>query len=119
MSIDGHWIVRFASVAGDKVQNESGGVATLGGGRIFGGDTWSYYSGSYQLTEHQLSLTINVSIHFTVGGQSILGGPLVPHTLAGRGHVKEDGRRIDALVHVAGDDTQAIAAILTKVVDLL
>jgi hypothetical protein len=117
MMLDGHWIVRFASVAGEKVQRESGGVVTLHNGQIVGGDTWSYYSGTYQLAGRRLTLRLDVSIHFTNGGESILGGPLVPYTLIGVGEVSQDIRRIDTNVHVEGNEAAVIVAILSKVVD--
>jgi hypothetical protein len=118
MSVDGHWTIRFASVAGEKVQRESGGVATFRNGQVVGGDTWTYYSGTYQLHGRQLELRINVAIHFTEGGESILGGPLVPYTLVGGAELSEDGRRLDASVHVEGNENATVVGILTKVVDL-
>src|SRR3982074_3743776 len=83
MSIEGHWTIRFASVAGEKVQRESGGVVTLRAGQVLGGDTWAYYSGKYELAGQRLALRVDVAIHFFAGGESILGGPLVPYTLVG------------------------------------
>lgn len=118
MSPDGHWTVRFASVAGEKVQRESGGVATFHAGQVVGGDTWACYSGKYQLHGSQITLRIDVSIHFTEGGESILGGPLVPYTLVGTAELSQDGRRLDALVHVDGSENAKIVAILSKVADV-
>ena len=118
MSIEGHWTVRFGSVAGERVQRESGGVVTLQGGRLVGGDTWSYYSGAYHISDRQLTLRIEVSVHFFEGGESILGGPLVPYMLVGNAELSEDERRMTAAVHVDGHENAAIVAILSKVVDL-
>lgn len=117
MSVEGHWTVRFASVAGEKVQRESGGVVTLHAGQVVGGDTWTYYSGTYALNGRRMTLRVNVAIHFTEGGESILGGPLVPYTLVGIAEVSDDGRQLQASVHVEGNDSAVIIAILTKVVD--
>jgi hypothetical protein len=118
MSVEGHWTVRFASVAGEKVQRESGGVVTLRAGQIVGGDTWACYSGAYQLDGRRMTLRVDVSIHFTEGGESILGGPLVPYTLIGFAELNEDGRQLDASVHVEGNENATIIAVLSKVVDL-
>ena len=118
MSIEGHWTVRFASVAGDKVQRESGGVITLRGGQALGGDTWTYYSGTYQLDGSKIELRVNVAVHFTEGGESILGGPLVPYTLVGVAEVASGGRQLHAEVHVEGLEEAKIIAILNKVADI-
>jgi hypothetical protein len=118
MSIEGHWTVRFASVAGEKVQRESGGVVTFYAGRLLGGDTWTYYSGVYDIRDSQLTLRVDVGIHFSEGGESILGGPLAPYTLVGNAELKEDERRMTAAVHVEGNENAAIVAILSKVADL-
>ena len=118
MSPDGHWTVRFASVAGDKVQRESGGVITFHAGQVFGGDTWACYSGNYQVHGRQIALHIDVSIHFTQGGESIFGGPLVPHTLVGTAELSDDDRQLDASVHVAGSENAKVVAILSKVVEI-
>lgn len=117
MSVEGHWTVRFASVAGERVQRESGGVVTFHAGQVVGGDTWAYYSGTYQLSGRHMTLRVNVSIHFTEGGESILGGPLVPYTLVGVAELSDDGRQLHASVHVEGNENAVIVAILTKVVD--
>lgn len=118
MSVEGHWTVRFASVAGQKIQRESGGVVTLRAGRVLGGDTWTYYSGTYHLDVRRLILSLDVATHFKEGGESILGGPLVPYTLVGFADVSEDGRQANASLHVEGNDNATIVAILTKVLDL-
>ncbi len=76
MSIEGLWTVRFASVAGEIVQRESGGVVTLLAGRILGGDTWAYFLGEYGLNGKQLSMRVDVVVHYTEGGESIFGGAL-------------------------------------------
>jgi len=112
-----NWTVRFAAVAGEKMQRESGGVVTLHAGLVVGGDTWAYYSGTYQLADRLIALRLSVSIHFTAGGESILGGPLVPYTLVGTAQLSADGRQLNASVHVEGNEGAVIVAILTKVVD--
>ena len=118
MSVEGHWTVRFASVAGDKVQRESGGVVTLFAGHLTGGDTWAYYSGTYTLDGRRMTLRVSVGIHFTQGGESILGGPLVPYTLVGSAEVSEDSRQLRVSSHVEGNENAVIIAVLTKVFDL-
>jgi hypothetical protein len=118
MSVNGHWTVRFASVAGEKIQRESGGVVTFYNGQIMGGDTWACYLGTYQLDGLRMSLRVDVSIHFSAGGESILGGPLVPYTLVGFADVSEDERQLEASVHVEGNENATIIAMLSKVADL-
>lgn len=117
MSVEGHWTVRFASVAGERVQRESGGVVTFRNGRIVGGDTWTYYVGTYELAGSHMSLRVDVAIHFTEGGESLLGGPLVPYTFVGTAEASEDGRHMHASVHVEGNESAVIIAVLTKVLD--
>lgn len=117
MAAEGHWTVRFASVAGERVQRESGGVITLHAGQVVGGDTWACYVGKYQLSGRHLTLRVNVTIHFTEGGESILGGPLVPYTLVGTAELSEDGRELHASVNVEGKENAVIVALLTKVLD--
>lgn len=117
MSLDGHWTARYASVAGTNLVRESGGVVTFHSGKIVGGDTWTVYSGTYQLTGRQVALRVEVSIHFTQGGESILGGPLVPHAFVGLGELGEDARRIEVSAHVEGHENAKVVAILTKVLD--
>jgi hypothetical protein len=118
MSIDGHWTIRFASIAKDGVQRESGGILTFRAGHLFGGDAWSYYSGKYRVIGSQMTFRLAVAIHFTKGGMSILGGPLVPCTLVGSAELSRDHRRLKASVHVAGDESVVMIAILSKVLEL-
>lgn len=118
MSVEGHWTVRFASVAGEKVQRESGGVVTMRAGHVLGGDTWTYYTGSYSQTGQRIALRVNVAVHFTEGGESILGGPLVPYTLVGTAEVDAESKQLHASVHVEGNESAVIVAILTKVAEL-
>lgn len=114
MSVDGFYVVRFASVAGERVQRESGGVVMLLAGRVFGGDTWSSYSGSYQVQGQRVELNVDISIHFTEGGESILGGPLTPYTLHGFAEIQDSGKQLHIVSHAGGDDSARIVAILTK-----
>jgi hypothetical protein len=115
MAVEGHWTVRFAAVAGEKVQKESGGVVTFVGGRLLGGDTWAYYQGTYKLDGRTLALRVDVRIHFTEGGESILGGPLVPYTLVGSAELSENRERMNAAVHIEGYENARMVAILSKV----
>jgi len=116
MSIDGHWTIRFASVTKDSVQRESGGILTFRAGHLFGGDTWSHFSGRYCVTGSQLTFRVAVAIHFTEG-TSIFGGPLVPYTLVGSGELSRDRRQLNALVHVEGDEGIVMIAVLSKVLE--
>jgi hypothetical protein len=117
MLVDGHWTLRFASVAGADVQRESGGVAVFRRGQILGGDTWSYYSGTYEQVDQNVNFRVDVQIHYTEGGESILGGPLVPYTFVGKAKLAEDGKRMNATAHVEGLGSAVVIAILTKVAE--
>lgn len=115
MSIEGLWTVRFASVAGETVQRESGGVVTLNAGRILGGDTWAYFHGDYELDGKQMKLRVDVAVHYTEGGESIFGGALAPYKLLGAAEVNDDATQINASLHIEGLESAMLIAILTKV----
>jgi hypothetical protein len=116
MSIDGHWTIRFGPVGEKNLQRESGGILTFRAGHLFGGDTWSYFSGRYCVTGSQMTFRLAVAIHFE-GGTSIFGGPLVPHALVGSAELSSDHRQLNALVHVEGDEGIVMIAILSKVLE--
>jgi hypothetical protein len=119
MAIEGLWTVRFGAVVGEKVQKESGAVVTLRDGRIVGGDTWMFYRGTYTINERLIEIRVDSAVHFTVGGESMFGGPLAPHTLVGRGEIDaEDEGVVTATLEVEGLPGARLVAVLSKVADL-
>jgi hypothetical protein len=115
MTIHGNWTVRFGAVAGTELRRESGGVVTFREGELFGGDAWAYYTGSYSQVGKTLTLRVDVRIHFTEGGESVLGGPLVPFTLIGQVTVHDDGLKMTGAGHVEGAENAIIAVVFSKV----
>lgn len=118
MSIEALWAVQFTGVHGIR-QPKSGGVIVLESGRIFGGDSWCWYTGKYERHATGLyTFQIDVGVHFTEGGQSIFGGPLVPLTLDGDVRVSDDQRTMTAKLTVDGSPANIVHASLTWVAPL-
>lgn len=115
MSIEALWAVRFVTVQGQQPARISGGIVVFETGRIFGGDTFAYYTGSYQLAADTLDLRVNVSAHYTDGGESIFGGPLIPYMLVGTGILNADGNVINATLTVADNPNASMIARLVRV----
>lgn len=116
MTIEGLWTVRFASVAGESVQNESAAVVIFSNGRLLGGDTWSYFVGTYHhSSEGAVDLKVHVKTHFTQHGESVFGGPLVPYTLVGRANVAEEPDKVSAVLRVEGLEGARMVAIMKRV----
>jgi hypothetical protein len=72
MSIEGHWTSdshRSQAIRCSENQAESSRCA----GQLVVGEIWTYYLGNYQLVGERLTLRLNVVVHFTEGGESILG----------------------------------------------
>ena len=118
MSIEALWSVRFVGVNGASVSEQSGGVLVLETGRLFGGDTWAFYTGNYSVENGQVSFRVDVGVHYTDGGESILGGPLVPYSLEGTATVDAAHKRMSATLVVIGQPQMRIAAILDRVAEL-
>jgi hypothetical protein len=116
MALEGLWTVRFASVAGEAVQSESAGVVMLDNGRLIGGDTWSYFLGTYQHGhEGKVELLVHVRTHFAQHGESIFGGPLAPYTLKGQASVGADADTVSAVFQVEGLEGARMVAIMKRV----
>lgn len=118
MSIEALWAVRFVGVNGGSIGEQSGGVIVLESGRLFGGDTWTYYTGSYSIANGQVTFRVNVGVHHTGGGESIFGGPLVPYSLEGVATVDAAQRTMKADLVAIGQPQMRIAAMLHRVAEL-
>ncbi len=118
MGIEGFWTVRFASVAGESLQSESAAVVIFSDGRLLGGDTWSYFVGTYgQADDGSFNLKVHVRTHFTQNGESIFGGPLVPYTLNGRADFDIQSNKLSAVLEVEGLEGARMVAIMRRVSD--
>jgi len=117
MSIEALWAVRFVGVNGTSISEQSGGVLVLESGRLFGGDSFAYYTGNYSLASGQVTFHVDVGVHFA-GGQSILGGPLVPYSLNGTATVDAAHTTMKANLVAVGQSQMRIVAILNRVAEL-
>jgi hypothetical protein len=122
MSIEALWAVQFTgyNTGGGIVRAaKSGGVIVLETGRIFGGDSWQWYTGKYDRNSNgTYTVTIQTGVHFREGGQSIFGGPLQAQKLVGEVQVSADQRTATALLTVEGMPNMTLSATLTWVAPL-
>jgi hypothetical protein len=118
MSIEALWAVEYTGVNGVRVA-KSGGVIVIETGRIFGGDSWMWYTGNYSSEgKGRLTVRLNTGVHSTAGGQSIFGGPLQPITLIGDVQIAEDQRSATANLTVEGNPQMKLAATFKRVAEL-
>ena len=118
MSIEALWAVQFTGVNGLRLA-KSGGVLVVETGRVFGGDTWQWYVGTYQrIGDRQYSIQLETGTHNTVGGESIFGGPLRAQKYTGSIQVAEDQQSMSASLVVVGQPTMALTVSLTRVAEL-
>lgn len=118
MNEEGLWIVRMGALAGSQIASETGGVVVLHNGRILGGDTWSVYRGTYLRQGAVLQVKVSVNHHFTEGGQSIFGGPLVANTLAGTLEFDEGGNELHGHLKVEDRPEAQLVVLLKRADDL-
>jgi hypothetical protein len=119
MSIEALWAVKFTGVQGVRLA-KSGGIIVIESNRIFGGDTWQWYTGTYDRDTKtgRLTCRIKTGVHFTDGGQSIFGGPLQAQILVGEIQVSDDLRTMTANLTVEGSPQMKLSATLTRVAEL-
>ena len=119
MGIEALWAVQFSGSKFARKQY-SGGVMVVDSGKIVGGDTWQWYSGTYDRDTKtgQITCRIRTGTHFEDGGESIFGGPLVPLKLVGNIELSADVRNLYAKLTIEGDPHMRIDAILTRVAEL-
>ena len=118
MNIEALWAVQFTAANGVRMA-KSGGVIVIESGRIFGGDTWMWYTGRYErdVKTGKLTCSLETGVHFNEGGQSIFGGPLQGRRYVGEIVVAEDQRTARADLVVEGT-TMKLAVTLTWVAPL-
>jgi hypothetical protein len=72
MSIEALWAVQFTGAHGVRLAR-SGGVIVLEAGRIFGGDSWQWYTGKYDRNPNgTYTVSIQTGVHFREGGSQSL-----------------------------------------------
>jgi hypothetical protein len=118
MSVEALWAVQFTGVNGARIA-KSGGVLVVETGRVFGGDTWQWYTGRYErIGERQYSIQLETGTHFTEGGISIFGGPLRPQKYTGSIQVAEDQQSMSANLAVVGHPEMVLTVALKRVAEL-
>jgi hypothetical protein len=120
MSIEALWAVQFVGIS-NQGRSTSGGVVVLETGRIFGGDTWQYYTGKYSREDDgRYSVELHTGVHFQAGGESIFGGPLRAMKLVGTFDVSKQNpqKTIMATLTVDGYPEMIMSAVLTRVAEL-
>jgi hypothetical protein len=123
MSIEALWALQFTGFnigAGQIRAAKSGGVIVIESSRIFGGDSWQWYTGSYarDVKTGRLTVRIQTGVHSTDGGESIFGGPPQAQVLVGEIQVSHDQQTATAQLAVEGSPQMTIYANLTRVAEL-
>ena len=123
MSIEALWAVQFTAFNVGTIQTrvaKSGGVIVIETNRVFGGDTWQWYTGTYDKNPNtgRLTFRIKTGVHFTDGGESIFGGPLQPLNLVGDVQVSPDQQSMTATLTVEGNPSMTMNATLTRIDEL-
>jgi hypothetical protein len=117
MSVEALWAVEFTGAAGLRIA-KSGGVLVLETGRLFGGDTWMWYTGSYKRQDGgTYEIFLQSGVHNRAGGQSIFGEPLQPRRYVGVANVLDD-KHLSARMTVEGSPQLVLTATLTRVAEL-
>lgn len=119
MTIEALWAVQFVGIHGVR-QAKSGGVIVIESNRIFGGDSWQWYTGTYDrdIKTGRLAVRMTTGVHYTDGGLSIFGGPLRSLKLVGEVEVSDDQRTATAQLSVEGSPNMTMHATLTRVAEL-
>jgi hypothetical protein len=118
MSIEALWAVQFTGANGARLA-KSGGVIVLETGRIFGGDTWQWYTGNYERNSNgTYKVSIQTGVHNREGGQSIFGGPLQAQKLVGEVQLSVDQQTMSANLTVEGAPQMRLTATLKWVAPL-
>ena len=119
MNIEALWAIQFSGANFSRAIT-SGGVIVVDDGRIFGGDTWQWYTGTYDRDQKtgQLTFRIKTGVHYADGGQSVFGGSLEPLKLVGNVEISADLRTMYAKLTVEGDPRMRIDAILARAAEL-
>jgi hypothetical protein len=115
VSVEGIWGLRFVSLSGKLPVPELGGVVIFETGRILGGDSWSYYTGEYQVEGNLLAFRLNTRVHSAEGGHSVFGGPVRQLSFAGKAFVDEEQAAFGATMVVDHVPDLRLLARLTKI----
>jgi hypothetical protein len=117
MSIEALWAVTFTGVNGVHV-DQSAGVIILETNRLFGGDSWQFYTGTYNREETgRYGVRIETGVH-NPGGQSIFGGPARAMVLVGEFRVASDQQTATAHLTVEHEPHMKLTATLKHVAPL-
>ena len=116
MGIEALWAVQFTGARGLSAR-KSGGVLIFETGRIFGGDTWQWYTGSYNRDPKtgRITCRIQSGVHFTECGESIFGGLLRAQVLIGEINVADDQKTATARLIDEADPQTTLNATLAWV----
>ena len=113
MSIEALWAVHFTAAI------RSAGIIILESGRIFGGDSWTYYTGNYERNPSgSYKVSIQTGVYNRDGGQDVFGGPLQARKFAGEVTVSADQRSMSAILTVEGAPQMKVTATLSWVAPL-
>lgn len=119
MSIEALWAVKFAGVYGGMAVARSAGIVILESGRIFGGDSWTYYTGNYERNPNgTYKVSIQTGVYNREGGQDIFGAALQPRKFEGEVQLSADQRSMSANLTVEGAPQMKVTATLTWVAPL-
>lgn len=98
---------------GNRHSFEDGEVIVFGAGRLLGGDSWSYYTGHYQVNDNALAFRVFTPLLCAVSGHSMFGVRLRTFYFDGRGYIAEDLNFFDAPLTVKGVPDVRLLALLT------
>jgi hypothetical protein len=117
MNIEALWAVQFTGARGVRTA-QSGGVLVFESNRLFGGDTWMWYTGTYKRHDSgTYEIFLQSGVHYREGGQSIFGEPLQPRRYMGVAQIVDDDH-ITAKLTVEGNPEMVLTAILARVAPL-
>jgi hypothetical protein len=118
MNIEALWAVQFTGANAARIA-KSGGVIVTETDRIFGGDTWMWYTGTYHREDAgRFAVRIQTGVHNQTGGESIFGGPLRPMVLVGEFQLAKDMQTATANLTVEGQAGMRLTATLTRRAEL-
>ena len=113
MNVEGIWSLRLVQHSGTRHPHEDGGVIVFGAGRVLGGDSWSYYTGHYQVNDHALAFRVYTMLRRAVSGHSMFGVRLKTFYFDGKAYVAEDLNSFGATLTINGVPDVRLLALLT------
>jgi hypothetical protein len=110
--------MRFTGSHGVRI-NRSAGVVVLETNRIFGGDSWTFYTGRYERrSDGSYDVSVQTGVYNTEGGQDIMGGPPKARRFIGQVRVADDQKSIAGKLTVEGSPEMLVTVELTRVAEL-